>query len=59
MSDFYDEMYEAWRHGNNPDEMSQDEWDRLESLGFDPTYEDFYPEPTPEDIEELSKERDQ
>ena len=44
MAEFYDEMYEAWRHGHNPDEMSHDEWVRIESRGFEPTYEDFYPE---------------
>jgi len=34
--EFYELCYEAWMTGHSPDDVSVDEYDRLQSRGFSP-----------------------
>lgn len=44
---YYDLQYEAWRSGRNPDNLSMDEFDYYQSLGYQSeeiSLEMIYPE---------------
>lgn len=51
---FADACYEAWRHGRNPDEISHDEYDRMQDSLIDrePDWDDFFKNYSEENIEE-------
>ena len=50
--DYYDKCYEAWMCGYNPNDVSADEYDRLQSRGFHPdeiSYRELLPKESPDD----------